>query len=56
MSQEPLLWLLWEGTGIGEARVVDLGLVSLKTFSGIWGTRIVPSFLVPGSGVTRAEK
>lgn len=27
MSQKPLLWLLWEGTGIGEARVVGLGLV-----------------------------
>ena len=40
----------------GPAVEQSLGLDSLNNFQGLWATKVVPSCLVPGLGVIRAEK
>lgn len=50
-GQEPSFWLLQERAG----EAGHPGLASLSNFSGLWGTRTIPSCLVPGHEVLRAQ-
>lgn len=38
----------------GESGSAGIGVIRLDHFSGLWGAGVVPSFLVPGRGVSRA--
>lgn len=52
-GQEPLLWFPWNGTG--EAGWAELRLSSVNNFSGLWVIQAVPTCVVPGPWVNRAE-